>query len=323
MSSANLNRTSKEKNIMFYQADGFGRDGYIIYNNGGFWKNNQIKLKDIYPRKIKPIFHTLFRLPPPFTYHSDGSGRDTYVSDHNGGLIKTFEPLARQKLPKFLRNKNENILIKKKIFLNMPQKRYLNKIKKIENSVVNRLYNDSLEKINKIKSNNEYTRTNSMNDIFNNKKIKIRTIGGLTSPIIKSEKTAYNQSNENLLDYNNENFYKKKIFEKFDKYKNISKNNSAQNLEIFNNEENKTNKKKLKKIKINANYTMDDFKNKNEDIYMKYNNNFNKIIDNDKNASIGNIKLEKIRRNNYRKIFGNKSFDGSSITDKNNNGVKF
>ena len=247
MSSANLNRTSKEKNIMFYQADGFGRDGYIIYNNGGFWKNNQIKLKDIYPRKIKPIFHTLFRLPPPFTYHSDGSGRDTYVSDHNGGLIKTFEPLARQKLPKFLRNKNENILIKKKIFLNMPQKRYLNKIKKIENSVVNRLYNDSLEKINKIKSNNEYTRTNSMNDIFNNKKIKIRTIHGLTSPIIKSEKIVYNQSNENLLDYNNENFYKKKIFEKFDKYKNISKNNSAQNLEIFNNEENKTNKKKLKK----------------------------------------------------------------------------
>ena len=84
-----------------------------------------------------------------------------------------------------------------------------------------------------------------------------------------------------------------------------------------------TNKKKLKKIKINANYTMDDFKNKNEDIYMKYKNNFNKIIDNDKNASIGNIKLEKIRRNNYRKIFGNKSFDGSSVTDKNNNGIKF
>lgn len=323
MSSANLNRTSKEKNIMFYQADGFGRDGYIIYNNGGFWKNNQIKLKDIYPRKIKPIFHTLFRLPPPFTYHSDGSGRDTYVSDHNGGLIKTFEPLARQKLPKFLRNKNENILIKKKIFLNMLQKRYLNKIKKIENSVVNRLYNDSLEKINKIKSNNEDIRTNSMNDIFNNKKIKIRAIHGLTSSIIKSEKIVYNQSNENLLDYNNENFNKKKIFEKFDKYKNISKNNSAQNLEIFNNEENKTNKKKLKKIKINANYTMDDFKNKTEDIFMKYKNNFNKIIDNDKNASIGNIKLEKIRRNNYRKIFGNKSFDGSSVTDKNNNGIKF
>lgn len=68
---------------------------------------------------------------------------------------------------------------------------------------------------------------------------------------------------------------------------------------------------------------MDDFKNKNEDIFMKYNNNFNKIIDNDKNASIGNIKLEKIRRNNYRKIFGNKSFDGSSVTDKNNNGIKF
>lgn len=38
---------------------------------------------------------------------------------------------------------------------------------------------------------------------------------------------------------------------------------------------------------------MDDFKNKNEDIYMKYKNNFNKIIDNDKNASIGNIKLKK------------------------------
>ena len=34
-----LGRTIKS-NFAFYETDGLGRDGYISYNNGGFWKDN-------------------------------------------------------------------------------------------------------------------------------------------------------------------------------------------------------------------------------------------------------------------------------------------
>ncbi len=34
----NLGRTIRN-NISLYIRDGQGRDGYIVYNNGGFWKD--------------------------------------------------------------------------------------------------------------------------------------------------------------------------------------------------------------------------------------------------------------------------------------------
>ncbi len=142
MSVINLGRTTKT-NIVFYQTDGMGRDGYITYNNGGFWKNRQIKLRDIHPRKKITLFRSLFHQPAPFTYISDGSGRDSYVIEHNGGLVKNFQPLTNQQLPTFLRkNEDEDNLIKHKLFLTKSQKRYLNKIKKIQDGVVHRLYKD-------------------------------------------------------------------------------------------------------------------------------------------------------------------------------------
>ena len=46
MSVINLGRTFKQS-IAFYQTDGMGRDCYITYNNGGFWKSNHIRLKSL------------------------------------------------------------------------------------------------------------------------------------------------------------------------------------------------------------------------------------------------------------------------------------
>ena len=42
MSVINLGRTTKT-NIAYYHSDGMGRDGYITYNDGGFWKDKYIK----------------------------------------------------------------------------------------------------------------------------------------------------------------------------------------------------------------------------------------------------------------------------------------
>ena len=38
MSQILFNRTVKT-NIIIYTTDGTGRDGYITFNNAGFWKN--------------------------------------------------------------------------------------------------------------------------------------------------------------------------------------------------------------------------------------------------------------------------------------------
>ena len=149
MSIINLGRTTRT-NMVFYSTDGMGRDGYITYNDGGFWKDNikKISLKPDYPRYKYKIFHSLIHKPAPFTYQSDGSGRDSYVIENNGGLVKEFQPLIKQKLTKFLRKyDNNNDYIKRTIYMTKSQKNYFNKIQKIQRNVVRRLYNESLEKI--------------------------------------------------------------------------------------------------------------------------------------------------------------------------------
>ena len=148
MSVINLGRTTRT-NITFYQTDGMGRDGYITYNNGGFWKDKQISPRNPIYRKKLSIFRSLLHQPAPFQYYSDGSGRDSYVIENNGGLVKPFEPLAKQNLAKYLRNGDDFQNLNRKIFFTKRQRRYLNKLKKIQDAVVSRLYNDSLEKIKK------------------------------------------------------------------------------------------------------------------------------------------------------------------------------
>ena len=139
-----FNRTVKT-NIILYQTDGFGRDGYIAYNDAGFWKENikPIIPKEVFQRPPFSVFRSLRNIPPIWTYYSDGSGRDSYVYYNNGGLKRQFSPLAGQNLQKFLREKKEERENNphQKIHLSKDEKIYLNKINQIQKDLVDRLYN--------------------------------------------------------------------------------------------------------------------------------------------------------------------------------------
>jgi hypothetical protein len=123
-------------NIVLYKSNGDGRDTYISYNSGGFWKENirPIVPKETFYRKPFSIYRSWGKTPPIWTYHSDGSGRDTYVCYNNGGLMKKFSSMA-ENYKNFLRlnddNKKEESLKNIKINLSRDEKIYLRKIHKI------------------------------------------------------------------------------------------------------------------------------------------------------------------------------------------------
>lgn len=101
---ASLYRTQRDRFVM-YPSDGLGRDKYIKFNNGGFWKGKEteISMKPSYPNYNTYAYYSLNRQAAPFRYYSDGSGRDSYILDHDGGLIKSFSPMSKFHLKDFLR----------------------------------------------------------------------------------------------------------------------------------------------------------------------------------------------------------------------------
>lgn len=311
--SINLGRTTKS-NIVFYKTDGFGRDSYILFNNGGFWKNKQIKLSNIYKPIKKSLFHSLFHLPAPFNYMNDGTGRDSYVKDHNGGLIKDYEPLAKQDLQKFLRQDDDESMIKRKLYLTRPEKRYLKKIKKIENDVVTRLYKDSFEKIQR---NNLKSRNSSLNDLLANKR-KIFSLKGIITPKIDiknnnsisfKNKSLFDEQNlEKTNDLNLNSFSTKNIiFERIKRNMINNKNKSFQYSGIFDpkNINNNRKFKFLKKIKIKKpgiNRINDEIKNGDNNLMKSYN-----IL----SRKYPNRKI------NFKKFFINKTSDTSDYSPIN------
>jgi len=130
-------------NISIYRPDGMGRDGYIRYNNGGFWNPEEHKLykKADFPHSLFCLNHKNNEYPIIWSYKSDGSGRDSYVFN-NGSK---YEPLINQKLSNFLRIRdcdNKKLIIKKaNTPLNM--KSYFKKINILQKNITNRLYNES------------------------------------------------------------------------------------------------------------------------------------------------------------------------------------
>lgn len=86
----NLNRTFTGRTI-HYLPDGYGRDWYIMHNNGGISKN---PCTTGFSTDKSPN-HRTFSPPQPkmeakFTrYTPDGSGRDTYIQSNFGGLVST------------------------------------------------------------------------------------------------------------------------------------------------------------------------------------------------------------------------------------------
>ena len=144
MSTSLFARTVKT-NIVLYKSNGDGRDTYISYNSGGFWKENirPIVPKETFYRKPFAIYRSWGKTPPIWTYHSDGSGRDTYVCYNNGGLMKKFSSMA-ENYKNFLRlnddNKKEESLKNIKINLSRDEKIYLRKIHKIQKDLANAIY---------------------------------------------------------------------------------------------------------------------------------------------------------------------------------------
>jgi hypothetical protein len=197
MSTNNLFNRTVKTNIIKYQTDGMGRDGYINYNNAGFWKENikQIVPKETFARPSFAVFHSLKSIPPIWTYYSDGSGRDSYVYYNNGGLKKKFSPLAGQTLQNFLREKiidNEKNP-HQKIHLSRDEKIYLNKIKQIQKNIVNRLYNQYNYKL----QNNRYR--------YNNNFMNNNTLHRSSSQIIGRQTLEPIKNNINSLDGNESN----------------------------------------------------------------------------------------------------------------------
>ena len=291
MSVVNLGRTTKT-NIVFYSTDGKGRDGYITYNNAGFWKKNikQISLKPDYPRNKQKIFHSLFHQAAPFNYQSDGSGRDSYVIENNAGLVKPFDPLIKQKLSKFLRM-NNNEYIKRKVFLTKSEKNYLNKIKRIQKHVVSRLYNDSLDKIRE--KNKLHMKTKSLSGFFeaNYARKNFDSI----SPIKNYKEKEYdlNKNKNKIIDYN-ERFLnpqkeegQKNLFDRILKNKKIHKNNSMKNIAYFDKRDNTGKVKLLKNLKINSNFNN-----------LTSNNTINNSITNKKINSPKFEKVDNIKKKN-------------------------
>lgn len=150
---ANLWRTQRPR-FPLYQSDGFGRDYYIKYTNGGFWDDQFILTKKPdYVRSKYNNFHSLFHMAAPFKYWGDGSGRENYILKCNG-LYHDQKPLCSYQLTDFLRN-GKNIkgtpdTYRKKLYLSLSEMKYNQQLKKMEKKLVKRLYTDPMKKKKKI-----------------------------------------------------------------------------------------------------------------------------------------------------------------------------
>jgi hypothetical protein len=273
--SNSLGRTVKT-NVVLYSTDNQGRDGYITYNDGGFWKDNikQIKPKPDFPRQKYYNFHSLIHPAAPFNYYSDGSGRDSYVIKNNAGLVKEFNPLANRKvLSKYLRN-NPPIMFKKKpdnqkIFLTPSEKQNFLKTHYIQNKVVNRLYDQSLGRFREKMSSQSPMYKNRFNypNLNNNNLPYINTDGPANYKSNnffpqKSRENNYNSINNEMFRTGNNfkicktstNFYSPKVENKNEKYENLKIDTTISNNNISNNNF-ENNKDTINNNTINTNGT--------------------------------------------------------------------
>lgn len=64
--------------VVNYKVNGSGRDTYINYGNGGFYKANSLQTEESFYQLSKqnslPTINSKFNL-----YHTDGTGRDSYI----------------------------------------------------------------------------------------------------------------------------------------------------------------------------------------------------------------------------------------------------
>lgn len=153
MSSSLANKPSAPipKYIRFF-SDGFGRDTYITYNNGGFLgKLDKVKSADKYNVVSNIRYFNTKKNIAPLKYRSDGTGRDNYILFESGGLEKDHRPLKTYELKTFLRNSkstkfNFNCdplkegVQSKSLYISKNEFNNENKIKSLEKDLANRLY---------------------------------------------------------------------------------------------------------------------------------------------------------------------------------------
>ena len=143
----NLGRTARPR-VNVYAVDGLGRDGYISFNNGGFWTRNikEIKYTPNYHQYRNENYRVLGHSTAPFKYHSDGSGRDTYILTDSGGLKRNYVPLKMYQLDTFLRTQDDSTRSRLKHFASQKEINVHKYIRGIEKGLIGRLYTKSIEK---------------------------------------------------------------------------------------------------------------------------------------------------------------------------------
>ena len=140
-------RTVKS-NFIFYQTDGFGRDTYITYNNGGFWKDNA-KLAFTKPKySTTPLMNPQNALKTATTlkYRSDGSGRDSYILYNEGGFAHHYIPYNALHLQHYLRSNDNSPCYYRRRYLRRDECKAQSLLNKIQTNVVDRLYNQEKKK---------------------------------------------------------------------------------------------------------------------------------------------------------------------------------
>lgn len=165
-------KPEKHSKFVLYETDGRGRDTYISYNNGGFWKDNvnYIFFNPKYGSQSSKPLQEIRKNASPCTYYSDGSGRDSYIIANDGGMKRSHQPLKNYHLKDFLRTPEscifnfkanplkEGIRIKTH-YLSKKEFEYNCSIRNLEKGLMNRLYTSHQNKRNNTSMNNRVCRT--------------------------------------------------------------------------------------------------------------------------------------------------------------------
>jgi hypothetical protein len=158
-----MNSTNSKSGVFIpkyttYGPDGFGRDNYITYNNGGlFDKLNKIKLEEKFNIPSSIRYFNMKRNLAPFKYRSDGTGRDTYVLHEHAGLEKDHKSMKTYHLKDFLRRPESHSFnfrsspmregIKEKtLYISQKEHGAHKQLKSIEKSLSDRLYYSEIHK---------------------------------------------------------------------------------------------------------------------------------------------------------------------------------
>lgn len=152
MTSSPYKQGNLEPKYANYTSNGFGRDTYINYNNGGFHNNvEQYDPKNNYNTFSLTRFYNTKRYVAPLKYRSDGTGRDKYVLHEHGGLEKDTKPLKNYHLKDFLRNEGGNNVYfnnspmkegirPKNLYMSQKEFNIIKNIKILEKNLEERLY---------------------------------------------------------------------------------------------------------------------------------------------------------------------------------------